>query len=375
MKVRVPKTALRARPGYDYRRLEREDFFLLPLRIEEEKETVCMNFDIRGMRPFVELKGTGKEKKLSGLLQAGELVRLHQQYDFSLSPENLYYDISGRVRVMMRDIVSDQERGRQQRFLKEYQALAGYILEGSRSFEDYLSGGYEILKGKSEESGLFEPETVREEKAFLSEYLEQVLEEEKRNMCRVGKRRYKGLKIYSVISALLMVLLGAGAVYGLVFYMPRQERFMAANEAYIKKDYTAMIDELQTFSTKELSYIQKVMLAAAYIQGEAVDHFSVKDKENILSRINCQSSDEILDYWIRLGRLEIKEAENLAMKMSDDQLLLYAYMKDLDQTEENGELSGEEKRDRQQRLMKEIRALAQELGISAGDGEEGVYRE
>lgn len=50
-------------------------------------------------------------------------------------------------------------------------------------------------------------------------------------------------------------------------------------------------------------------------------------------------------------------------------------MQDLDQTEENGELSGEEKRDRQQRLMKEIRALAQELGISAGDGEEGVYRE
>ncbi len=76
--------------------------------------------------------------------------------------------ISGRVRVMMRDIVSDQERGRQQRFLKEYQALAGYILEGSKSFEDYLSGGYEILKGKSEEAGLFEPETVREEKAFLS---------------------------------------------------------------------------------------------------------------------------------------------------------------------------------------------------------------
>ena len=177
MKVKVPKTALRAQPGYDYRRLEREDFFLLPLRIEEEKETVCMNFDIRGMRPFEELKGTGKEQKLSGLLQAGELVRLHQLYDFSLSPENLYYDISGRVRVMMRDIASDQERGRQQRFLKEYQALAGYILEGSRSFEDYLSGGYEILKGRSGEAGLFEPETVREEKAFLSEYLEQVLEE------------------------------------------------------------------------------------------------------------------------------------------------------------------------------------------------------
>ena len=71
----------------------------------------------------------------------------------------------------------------------------------------------------------------------------------------------------------------------------------------------------------------------------------------------------MLDYWIHLGRIEVREAEELAMKMSDDQLLLYAYMHELRQMEEDGELSGEEKRGRKQELVKEIEELAGKLGI------------
>ncbi len=88
---------------------------------------------------------------------------------------------------------------------------------------------------------------------------------------------------------------------------------------------------------------QKYILATAYIQGESVDSFSTKDKEVILSKINYQSNEGIFDYWIHLGRMEVKEAENLALQMSDDQLLLYAYLQELSRIEEDQEMSGEEK--------------------------------
>lgn len=43
--------------------------------------------------------------------------------------------------------------------------------------------------------------------------------------------------------------------------------------------------------------------------------------------------------------------------------MLYAYMHELRQMEEDGELSGEEKRGRKQELVKEIEELAGKLGI------------
>ena len=104
------------------------------------------------------------------------------------------------------------------------------------------------------------------------------------------------------------------------------------------------------------------MLATAYIQGQVVDTFSAKDKENILSKVTYQSNEKVLDYWIHLGRLEVDKAEDLAMTMSDDQLLLYAYMHELHQVEEGG-LSGEAKKGRRQELIKEIEELAGKLGL------------
>ena len=62
MKVRIRRSDLRAKGKYDFRRLEEKNHLFLPCRIEEEKETVCMNFDLRGMQIFEELK---KEERLT----------------------------------------------------------------------------------------------------------------------------------------------------------------------------------------------------------------------------------------------------------------------------------------------------------------------
>lgn len=368
MRIRMKKADMAAKSAYDYRWLEREHFFLIPCRIQEEKETICMNFDLRGMQAFDTVREEEKVRKLAVLLQLADLEELYRRYEFSLAPENLYFDTSGRIRAAIRDVALPGQRNRGKKFLRQFQALAGYTLEGSRDYEDYLSGGTDILKGRNEITELLEPETMREERRILAEHLAREREAEQKEMCKVKRRTYKRLARFSVVSFVLALLLSGAAFYSFAWYMPRQDRFMKANEAYLKKDYITMIDQLREFSVEELGYTQKVMLAAAYVQGQGADHFSPEDKQNILDGITFQSGEEMLDYWIFLGRLEVEEAQDAAMKMSDRQLLLYAYMYELDQLEEDEELPGQEKRGRQQELMKEIRELADELGISYGDG-------
>lgn len=363
MKVRIRRSDLTAKSIYDFKRLEEKNHLFLPCRVEEEKETVCMNFDLRGMQVFEELKAADRIRQLAVLLYTAELEEPYLNYEFSLDPGNLYYDILGRVRVKTRDVLPSAPNNRRKSFLRQYQALIGYILEGSRPYEDYLYKGLEILKAADEVTALMEPETVQEEKKILSEYYINLLEEEKKHMKKVGIRTYGRLVRYSMGSAFLLVLLTAASLYCFGWYMPRQERLMAAQDAYIRKDYIALIDAMKGFGTEEISRAGKYMLATAYIQGQAIDTFHEKDKENILSKVTYQTNEEVLDYWICLGRLEVHKAEALAMKMSDDQLLLYAYMHELRQVEEDEGLPGEEKNRRRQELMKEIEGLAGKLGL------------
>lgn len=363
MKVRIRKNALAAKSAYDFKRLEEKNHLFLPCRIEEEKDTVCMNFDLRGVKILEELKSAGRVEKLAVLLHVAELEEPYGNYEFSLDPGNLYYDILGKVRVKTRDVLPAAPKNRMKAFLRQYQALTGYILEGSRPYEDYLYGGVEFLQAEDGITGLMEAETVQEGKKILSEYYVNLLEEEKAHTARVGKRQYRRLARYGVVSAFLLVLLGAAVVYGFGWYMPRQKRLMEAEDAYFRKDYIALIDALKGFETEELGHTGKYMLAIAYIQGQAVDTFSVKDKENILSKVTYQSNEAALDYWIHLGRMEVHRAEDLAKKMSDSQLLLYAYMHELRQVEDDEALSGEEKDGRKRELMKEIEELAEKLGL------------
>ena len=61
MKIRIRKSDMSAKTVYDFMRLEEPHHLFLPCRIEEEKELVCMNFDLRQMNEADKLK---KEDRL-----------------------------------------------------------------------------------------------------------------------------------------------------------------------------------------------------------------------------------------------------------------------------------------------------------------------
>lgn len=367
MEFRVQKAEIAAKTSYDYRRLEQKNPLMLSCEIEEEKETLFMKFDVADLMPIEQLNKENRIRKMEVLLQAAALESLYMQFEFTLQPDNLYYDRLGTVKVMRRDIVASVNNDRKQQFLNMYQALIGYIMEGSRPYGDYLSGGTQILKKKEEYVKLMEPKTLEEEKRLLIELYEDSQKKEKESTIRVDRRRYKTLKVYAGVSVVLLAGLAAACIYSFGWYMPQQNRVTAANNAYLQRDYIAVIDSLQDISIEDLDRSQKYILATAYIQGQSVDTFSVSDKEAILSKITYQANESVLDYWIYLGRLEVTEAEELAMQMSDNQLLLYAYMQELNQLDKNTTLPGEEKSARQEQLRQEIEELANNLGIEYGE--------
>ena len=74
MRDRVQRSDMAAETVYDFRRLEERHHLLLPCKIEEEKETVCMSFDLRGMQVLEEIREADGPVKLAVLLQAAEAV-------------------------------------------------------------------------------------------------------------------------------------------------------------------------------------------------------------------------------------------------------------------------------------------------------------
>lgn len=364
MEIRVQRADMEAKMIYDFKRLEHGTISMLPMTIEEEKETLLLCFDMEGMHSITEVQKMEKLQKLEIILQVAELEKDYMWFEFQLSPDNLYYDRLNRVKIKFRDITIGLQKDRKKQFLKLYQALIGYILDGSRPYEDYLSGGKEILKDQKEVVTLLSAETMEEEISLLQTLYENYKKEETIFKIKVDKKKYKKLSIYGIVSSVLLVVLFSAVVYGYFWRIPRQDKITAANDAYLQKDYIRVIDSLKDFEIGQMERAQKYILATAYIQGESVDSFSTKDKEVILSKINYQSNESIFDYWIHLGRMEVKEAENLALQMSDDQLLLYAYLQELSQIEDNQEMSGEEKSSKKQDLMKKVEELADKLHIS-----------
>ncbi len=219
MKIRVQKSDMEARTIYDFKRLEEKNHLFLPCKIEEEKETLCMSFDLRGMQAFEELKEADRSMKLVALLQAADLEEVYLNYEFSLEPENLYYDTLGRVRVKNRDIIPVSKKNREKYFLKQYQALIGYILEGSMPYEEYLHGDMEILKAGDEIMNLLEPETVQEEKKILLEYYSSYVEKEKKYTKRIEIKKYKWMLRYVAASIFLLAMFLCGFVYNFVWYI------------------------------------------------------------------------------------------------------------------------------------------------------------
>ena len=135
-----------------------------------------------------------------------------------------------------------------------------------------------------------------------------------------------------------------------------QHAVISAENAFIQSDYTACIDSMKEILVEDMDVNIKYVLAVAYANSE---NFKREEIDVIVSRLAPTTNEKELDYWIYLGRLDVKTAENIALSLSDDKLLIYAYMKEIDLLESDTAVSGEEKKARLDQLEQEITKLGE----------------
>ena len=99
---------------------------------------------------------------------------------------------------------------------------------------------------------------------------------------------------------------------------------------------------------------QKYILANSYVRSE---NLTQQQKENIISNLSLKETPARLEYWIYLGRNDISEAIDIAMQQSDDEMLLYAYMKQKSMIETDSSLSGEEKTQDLEKIAQKMQPL------------------
>ena len=358
----ITKSRLQANSTYEYQKLAMPNVYCMDCEIKEEKESLVITYKTEEMKPLVSLRKGNKLKKLEVLIQVGKLEVLAKEYIFALNPNNLYFDAYGQLKIMRRDIRKDSVNIEED-FLESYCALIGSLLSQKYSYDDIIKGGKSLLKENKEIQKIYEAKTTEEVQKILGTLHQQLSEKQTRTKLQVNRGRYKGLVAYSIMSMLVILAFVVVTVYAYGITIPKREKILLASNAYIEDDYVGVIDALREMELEELEKHQKYILALAYIHSQSIDTFRGNEKEVILSRISYRGDEHVLNYWIYLGRLQMDEAQNLAMQLADNQLLLYAYMQELNLVEKDQDISGTEKSQRSEALMKTIKDLADKLGI------------
>lgn len=352
---RIKKSELEARDKFDYQKLVYPfAFCLLSCTYEEKAEEIIFHYDTTGMKNINEIGEEEKEKKYQLLINFAQLWNTFQEYKISLSPENLYYDENYLIYAKKRDIYGKGKEADQDEFLIAYKSMICGVLGNRYNVDQIQESGLSILKAEKGFEEILECESLKNLASLLRDKRSEYVRKKKEILREVPKRSYTGWRITALVSIVLAVGSMGYSVYAGKIVIPRQKAVIAANQSYIGNDYVSCIDSLRGMEPDQMDQNTKYILAVAYANSES---FRKEEIQTIISKLGPGSNEKELDYWISLGRLNIERAEDIALALSDDKLLIYAYMKESDLLESNTDITGTEKKERLDKLEQEITRL------------------
>lgn len=355
MEKRMRKAEMAAQNNYDWGKLVFPRNQFLESSYQEEREEVIFTYDITGYREFTEIKKEKRETVIVNLIDCAGLEAVSHSYKIEMNPENIFYNLHNQVAIMFRDVYGKGEEFREEEFLNQYRALIGFALQDKYSYEDYHDGGMELLNKDKFLEKIAKQETLEGIIGCLREEYERLVEENATTKITINKRKYRRNKIFLVLTSVLMVVFAGLWGYEMLWEKPYQDTVIEANKSYLKINYSGVIEAFRDTDTSRFSVYDKYILAHSYVQSE---NLTEEQKKNITSALSLETNEKVLDYWIALGRLEITEAENIAQQVSDNDLLLYAYLKEKNMLEADTSVSGEEKASRLDELSNKIEQLS-----------------
>ena len=265
----------------------------------------------------------------------------------------LYYGLEG----IMEPIPYTSET-----FLMTYKALVVSILRPKLDFELLVNGIVAISDSLVQD--IVACESYDDVIKYIHEAYDKAYQEEKKKKIAVSKLTWRILSIGIGIFSVATITLGVLAAYYHFWSNPIQKATINAQSHFINKQYDSVADDLQGVAVNRLSKEAKFVLASAYVR---LDNLSEEQKSSVLNTITPSSEDNLLDYWIYLGKGDYKKSLDLAQNIGDDQLTLHAYTNLYEQTREDKNMNGAEKQKKLGEYRKEIEELSKKLGVKVGN--------
>jgi len=328
--------------------------------LEETEDSVNFTFDINGAESAEVVLKKPRWEQFRFLINCANLEHLNQEYDFAMSLDNLIVDINLMPQVLLRDVKMPEGTD----FLQCYKALIGSVLLRKYKYENYISGGADLYKKNKLLAELAAFETVEDiQNRLLAEH-HTLLKETESTQKLVSKSAviFSRIAIPVLAIALVAALFLGGRM--LFIEIPFNNSVISASIAYIHGDHLTAQRELRNYSIDRLSVETRHFLARSYVSTEAMAPSQIN---TILTGLARLTDPMTFDYWIHLGRLYFAEAIDIARRRGDDELLLFAYIKQEAFVRNDMSLPGEERTALLSYLVSNIDRLTREREDAAGD--------
>lgn len=348
------KSEINAKNRFDYEKLIHKSVNFIPCSYEEKEEEVIFCYECDYLICSSNLKKEDRLSQLQFLVNFLKLYDLYVEYKIPFSAANIYYDENYIPCIKERDLYGEGENPTETQFLFIYKTFVAAVLGSKYTVAQLQDSGLEILEQEAELKEYMSAKTKEELVKLLRRERKNFFENQKNSTVRITKKENFIKNIVLVSAPIMIIVLISLLVYYVIFLIPYQKSIVIANEAYVQKNYVKCIDSMEEIDVENMNVNTKFILAYSYAKSESL----AKDEIDLLtSRLSINSNEKELEYWIYLGRLEMKQAESLALSLSDDKLLIYAYLKELNQLQSNTSIEGQEKQARISELEDAIQTL------------------
>ncbi|MCR1233090.1 type VII secretion protein EssB [Streptococcus suis] len=321
--------------------LHHPQFLQQEMTVDEDTVHFTYHLDAFG-QTFEDMKEKEVSEKLRLSLNVLELKQaLKLPITFFVHPSSVFITKDGRAKIAYRAIPEKMvpQTLDAADLLKQ---LKSYILAlfTEHDFMDLYNGALDVVPVPEFLDTIRKAEDMDSLEGLLQGYFQDKLEEEKATLTRVSRSKHRLYRYATIWLSALAGLLVLPLIYLVFMHNPFKEKMLDADTAFIKVDYPGVISELERVEVSSLPYTQKYTLAYAYIQGFDLSN---EQRSVILNNVTLKSDEQYLDYWIEIGRGNSQEALDLAKRLDDSDLILYALYQQMEQVRENTTLSGEER--------------------------------
>lgn len=269
-----------------------------------------------------------KETNLFERLQIAQ--KINRLTDFINSPiqpwlhlDNLFFfgeEVVFAHRGFIQEIVpyTLDERG----FLQQYRLLVLSIIYPERNIESLT-----VTNDKIKDT-LFKllhcAKSVEEIHQIIGKQLTKQKKIRAHKLQLVNKRNYWLIKwalcLFSLFTMGLSLVMENYAFHR----FPQQERISRAKTQYISSNYASVLEILEKDLPENLSYDVQYVAAVSAIQ---LDNLTASQKKMVLKKLTQEPSENLLLYWIYIGKENFKKSLDIAQKLGDHQYILHTYTK------------------------------------------------